>query len=163
VRETTRQERACALALAGVLGVLTLARLLGPLAGTLAPVLANPVSAVGYALPVMACVTGVVTVAVVVRALLVRRTLRSRVAVELLPSEAFDPNVEAVVRFAAQLARTRRMVLGWLDRPASAVRLQLATGTDGLMHYTVEVPQRGSSALRAALGAYDQLDVRPVQ
>lgn len=163
MRETTRQERACALGLAGVLGVLALVRLLGPLAGSLAPALTNPVSLVGYVLPVVACVTCVAVVIAVGRVLLVRRTLRSRVTVELLPSEAFDPNVEAVVRFASQLARTRRMVLGWLDRPASAVRLQLVTGTDGLVHYTVQVPERGVSALRAALGAYDQLDVHPVQ
>jgi hypothetical protein len=51
------------------------------------------------------------------------------------------------------------MALGWLDRPASALRFQLATGTDGLMRYTVQVTQRGLSALRVALGAYDQLEV----
>ncbi len=82
---------------------------------------------------------------------------------ELLPSEGFDPSVEAVVRFASQLARTRRMVLGWFDRPASAVRLELATGADGLVHYTAEVPRRALPALQAALGAYDQLEARPVQ
>jgi hypothetical protein len=41
-----RQERACALGLAGVLGVLALCVLLGPLAGSLAPVLTDPESLV---------------------------------------------------------------------------------------------------------------------
>ncbi|MGH2855501.1 MAG: hypothetical protein ACRDLF_15070, partial [Solirubrobacteraceae bacterium] len=92
------------------------------------------------------------------RKIAVSRTLRSRVRVELLPSEAFDPSPEAVVRFASQLARVRRAVLGWLDRPGSAVRVEIASGPDGLLHYTLEVPRRGMPALYSALGAYDQLE-----
>jgi hypothetical protein len=146
------------LALAGALGLLLLARTAAPVVTRAA---GDPLDVVTGVLPVIAGAAAVCTVALVVRALLVRRTLRSRVGVELLPSEAFDPQVEAVVRFASQLARTRRVVLGWLDRPACAVRLQLTTGADGLVHYTAEVPRRALPALEAALGAYDQLEARP--
>lgn len=151
---STTQERAAVIVLAGGLGVLLLARTALPILGGLA---ADPL----YALAGLTGTAMAGVAALVLRIVLVRRTLRSRVHVELLPSEAFDPPVEAVVRFASQLARTRRMVLGWLDRPASAVRLQLSTGTDGLVHYTAEVPSRALPALQAALGAYDQLEVRP--
>jgi hypothetical protein len=34
----------------------------------------------------------------------------------------FDPPLEAVLRFAAELVRVRRSVRGWLDKRASAVR-----------------------------------------
>jgi hypothetical protein len=98
--------------------------------------------------------------ALAARLVLVRRTLRTRVRVELVPSEAFDPKLEAVVRFASQLARTRRMGARLARSPASGVRLQLAVSPDGLMRYSAEVPARALSALQTALGAYDQLDLR---
>lgn len=148
------------LAAAGGLAVLLLARTLLP---ALASLLVDPLDVVAGLWPVLVAAVVVGASALVLRVVLVRRTLRSRVRVELLPSEGFDPQVEAVVRFASQLARTRRMVLGWLDRPASAVRLQVATGGDGLVHYTAEVPRRALPALQAALGAYDQLEVRAVE
>jgi hypothetical protein len=160
VRSTTPQERASVLALAGAVGLLLLIRTVAP---AVTHVAVDPARVVADVLPVLVGIAAVGFAVVVARTVLVRRTLRSRVSVELLPSEAFDPQLEGVVRFASQLARTRRMVFGWLDRPASAVRLQLATGPDGLVHYTVEVPRRGLSALQAALGAYDQLEARPVQ
>jgi hypothetical protein len=160
MRSTTPLERASVLAAAGGLAVLLLARTLLPV---LASLLADPLDVVAGLWPGLAAAVVVGAAALALRVVLVRRTLRSRVRVELLPSEGFDPQVEAVVRFASQLARTRRMVLGWLDRPASAVRLQLATGTDGLVHYTAEVPRRALPALQAALGAYDQLEVRAVE
>ncbi len=148
------------LAAAGGLAALLLARTILP---ALAWLPAYPLDVVAGLWPVLAAVVVVSAAALVLRVVLVRRTSRSRVRVELLPSEGFDPSVEAVVRFASQLARTRRMVLGWFDRPASAVRLQLATGADGLVHYTAEVPRRALPALQAALGAYDQLEVRTVE
>ncbi len=160
MRSTTPQERASVLALAGAVGLLLLMRTVAPAVTHIA---VDPGRVVTDVLPVLAGIAAVGIAVVVARTVLIRRTLRSRVSVELLPSEAFDPQLEGVVRFASQLARTRRMVFGWLDRPASAVRFHLATGPDGLVHYTVEVPRRGLSALQAALGAYDQLEARPVQ
>jgi hypothetical protein len=158
MRGTAPQERASALTLAGALGLIVLARTVAP---AVARAVGGPLDVATGALPVLAGTAATCTVALVVRALLVRRTLRSRVGVELLPSEAFDPQLEAVVRFASQLARTRRAALGWLDRPACTVRLRLTTGADGLVHYTADVPRRALPALQAALGAYDQLEARP--
>ena len=108
------------LALEGGLAALLLASAVLPLAAGL---IAVPLDAVAELLPVTLAAVAVAAATLVLRVVLVRRALRSRVRVELLPSEAFDPPVEAVVRFASQLARTRRMVLGWFDRPASTVRL----------------------------------------
>ncbi|HEY2736774.1 MAG TPA: hypothetical protein VGK45_00125, partial [Thermoanaerobaculia bacterium] len=135
---------------------------------TLAPVVSEVVrgaasSPAGLAVELLPLAGGMLAVAgslIALRKVAVVRTLRSRVRVELLPSEAFDPSREAVVRFASQLARVRRAVLGWLDRPASAVRVELVSGPDGLMHYILEVPRRGLPALYSALGAYDQLEVQ---
>jgi hypothetical protein len=160
MRASSSQERLSVLAAAGGLAVLLLAHAVLP---TVARLPADPLDAVAGLVPLLVAAAVVGAAAFALRAVLVRRTLRSRVRVELLPSEGFDPPVEAVVRFASQLARTRRMVLGWLDRPASAVRLQLATGADGLVHYTAEVPRRALPALQAALGAYDQLEVRAAE
>jgi hypothetical protein len=160
MRGSSPDERGSALALAGALGVLIAARFVGPLGRILSVTLSAPGDAAAAVLPVLLAGAVAGCAALAARLVLVRRTLRTRVRVELLPSEAFDPKLEAVVRFASQLARTRRMVLGWLDRPASGVRLQLAVSPDGLMRYSAEVPARALSALQAALGAYDQLDVR---
>ncbi|HTU79421.1 MAG TPA: hypothetical protein VMF09_11730 [Solirubrobacteraceae bacterium] len=160
MRGTSSQERLAVLAAAGGLAVLLLAPTVLPAAAGL---LADPIDVVAGLLPVAVAAVVAGAGALIVRVVLVRRALGSRVRVELLPSEGFDPTVEAVVRFASQLTRTRRMVLGWLDRPASAVRLQLSTGADGLVHYTAEVPRRALPALQAALGAYDQLEVRAAE
>src|SRR4051794_31137002 len=43
-------------------------------------------------------------------------TLRDRVSFAVVPADEFDPDPEAVLRFAAQLARLDRSVRGWLDR-----------------------------------------------
>ena len=97
----------------------------------------------------------------VLRLVLTRRSLRSRVQVELRPADTFDPSPDAIRRFASQLARTRRgFFLGWLERPASAVRILVAPDTQGVVHYRLEVPERARPALLAALSAYSQIDVR---
>jgi hypothetical protein len=160
MRASAPQERLSVLAAAGGLAVLLLAHAVLP---TVARLPADPLDVVAGLAPLLVAGAVVSAAAFALRVVLVRRTLRSRVRVELLPSEGFDPPAEAVVRFASQLSRTRRMVLGWLDRPASAVRLQLTTGADGLVHYTAEVPRRALPALQAALGAYDQLEVRAAE
>jgi hypothetical protein len=113
--------------------------------------------------PLALAAAAIAMTATLVRTLCTRRTLRTRVDLELLPSESFDPNLEAVTRFASQLASTRRSVLGWPDRPASAVRLQLTAGADGLVHYRIGAPERALPAIRAALGAYEGIEARLLQ
>ena len=95
------------------------------------------------------------------RLVLSRRALRSRVRFELLPADTFDPSLDAIRRFAAQLARTRRgFLLGWLERPGSAVRILIAPDGQGVLRYRLEVPERARTALEAALTAYSQLEAR---
>lgn len=105
-------------------------------------------------LPIAVAVVIAVAVLVVVRRVMVVRTLRSRVRFTLVPSDAFDPSPEAVESFAAQLARTRRAVAGFLDGAAGAVRIQVAPNEVGLVGYGLEVPKRARSALRAACSVY---------
>lgn len=105
-------------------------------------------------LPVAVVVLVAVAVLVVVRRVLVVRTLRSRVRFTLVPSDAFDPSLEAVESFAAQLARTRRAVAGFLDGAAGAVRIRIRPNEEGLVGYELEVPKRARSALRAACSIY---------
>lgn len=95
------------------------------------------------------------------RLVLVRRALRSRVQFELLPADTFDPSLDAVRRFAAQLVRTRRgFLLGWLERPGSAVRILIAPDRQGVLRYRLEASERARATLGAALTAYSQLEVR---
>jgi hypothetical protein len=159
MRSTTPQERATAAALAGlllILGLVHLATKDGPGPGVASPtaIRANLLPLLGIALPPAVALSSL-------RLLLTRRALRSRVQFELLPADTFDPSLDAIRRFASQLARTRRgFLLGWLERPGSAVRILIAPDRQGVLHYRLEVPQRARTALAAALTAYSHLEVR---
>ncbi|MHB1569541.1 MAG: hypothetical protein ACYC0H_10090, partial [Solirubrobacteraceae bacterium] len=160
MRQATPRERATAAALAAGVGLLLLARALAPIvSGFLEAASASPAALLSDVLPAAAATLVAVCVLVLARRLVLARALRSRVRVELLPSEAFDPSPEAVMRFASQLSRVRRSSPGWIDRPASGVRVELATGTDGLVRYILEASKRGLPALHAALGAYEQIEL----
>lgn len=93
------------------------------------------------------------------RAVMVRRGLRDRVRFQLIPTPSFDPPDEAVVRFASGLSRSRRALLGFLDAPASAVRVRLDTDQDGRLCYALEVAARSRAALRVAAGAYGEVEL----
>jgi hypothetical protein len=90
-----------------------------------------------------------------------RRTLRSRLAVAIVPADEFDAEPESVLRFAAQLADSERRVAGWVDRRASAVRIRLASDAENRLVYLLEVPERSSEALRTALLAFEGVEERP--
>jgi hypothetical protein len=108
-------------------------------------------------------VIGWVAVEVLRWTVLIPRTLRTRVAHAVLPPPDFDPRPEAVEAFGQQLLGVRRRVLGWLDRPASALRIQLTTTADGRLLYVVELPARfRGSLLNAYATAYPAVDVRPL-
>ncbi len=94
-----------------------------------------------------------------VRALLIARALRRRSRIVLLPTDAFDPTPEAVVRFAAGLAGARS-VRGLLDRPARAVRMRIDLDDEQQMRFAIELPTSARAALRAALGAYPGVEPR---
>jgi hypothetical protein len=78
----------------------------------------------------------------------------------LLPSEEFDPPLEAVVRFAGQLARLRPVVGGWLDPRARALRVLIDSDPSGRLRYSLEVPEASLGLLRTALGTYEQVEIR---
>lgn len=94
------------------------------------------------------------------RALATRRALRSRAALAVVPADELDPSLDAVLRFASQLTRVRRSVRGWLDKPASAVRVRLQPGLEGRLVYVLEVPGRAEPLLRSALRAYEGVELR---
>jgi hypothetical protein len=98
----------------------------------------------------------------VVRGIVTRRVLASRVRLVVLAPDTFEPSIEAVLRFASQLSRVRRVSGGWFERAASAVRITLDTTEDGRLRYSLTVPSRAVPALRSALSAYDHVQIRPV-
>lgn len=86
---------------------------------------------------------------VVLRRWAIGRALGRRVRVQLVPTDAFDPPAEAVTRFAAGLTRTRRVVHGLLDGPASAVRVRLDHDELGRLRYLLELPAHARGTLTA--------------
>ena len=97
----------------------------------------------------------------VARAVATRRGLARRVTVVVLAPDSFDPGLDAVLRFASQLSRVRRLVGGWLDPRASAVRVLIDNDPTGRMRYCLSLSGRSLPALRTALSAYDRVQIRP--
>jgi hypothetical protein len=125
-----------------------------------------PGLAVGSAplvLPLLLCVAVIVSVGIAARVVASRRSLASRVRLVVLAPDSFDPSLDAVLRSAAQLSRVRRLVGGWLDPRARAVRVLLDTDTEGRMRYSLSVPERALPAVRAALGVYDRVQARVIE
>ncbi len=92
-----------------------------------------------------------------------RRTLRSRQLTVVVPADEFDANPDVVLSFAAQLAASERSIRGWFDRRASAVRIRLACDSERRLVYLIEVPERAAGLLRAALRAYEGVEVRSAE
>ncbi len=125
-----------------------------------------PRLAVGSAsllLPLLAAVAVIVSVGVAARVVASRRSLASRVRLVVLAPDSFDPSLDAVLRCAAQFSRVRRLIGGWLDPRARAVRVLLDTDPEGRMRYSLSVPERALPAVRAALGVYDRVQARVVE
>ena len=101
-------------------------------------------------------------VALVCRVVVTRRSLASRVRLVVFAPDTFDPSLDAVLRCAAQLSRVRRLVGGWLDPRARAVRVLLDCDEDGRMRYSLSVPERALPAVRSALGAFDRVQVQVI-
>ena len=93
------------------------------------------------------------------RFVVTRRTLRSRVTVAVIPAESFSPSLDAIQAFSRQLLGARRRVFTWLDRPACAVRILLTTTEEGQPAYLVQVPGRFRVALETAMSAYPGLEL----
>ena len=107
------------------------------------------------AIPSIVVLLAVLTCRVVVT----RRALARRVRLVVLAPDSFAPTLDGVLRCAAQLSRVRRVVGGWLDPRASAVRV-LLDSSEGAMRYSLVVPERALPAIRSALSNYDRVQVR---
>jgi hypothetical protein len=92
-----------------------------------------------------------------------RRSLESRTRLVVLAPDSFDPSPDAVLRFAAQLSRVRRLVGGWLDPRARAVRVLLDADEEGRMRYSLCVPERALPAVRSALGVFDRVQAQVLE
>jgi hypothetical protein len=100
------------------------------------------------AIPIGIAATVVLIAVWVLGRLAARRHLARRVAYDLLPATTFSPNAEDVLRFAAQLARTRPVASRLIPRRASSVRLRWHTNADGLLTLRLEGPASAASVLR---------------
>ncbi|MBS1861974.1 MAG: hypothetical protein JSS68_09705 [Actinobacteria bacterium] len=96
----------------------------------------------------------------VLRVRCTRTALRERVAFVAVPADEYDPNPETVMRFAAQLGRIDRLVRGWFDRRAGAVRFRLDTDTEGRLVYLIEGPAWSRDLLRSAIRSFDGVELR---
>jgi hypothetical protein len=97
------------------------------------------------------------------RVVATRRSLASRTRLVVLAPDSFDPSLDAVLRCAAQLSRVRRLVGGWFDPRARAVRVLLDTDPDGRMRYSLSVPERALPAVRSALGVFDRVQAQVIE
>jgi hypothetical protein len=97
----------------------------------------------------------------VARLVATRRALRRRSALLAVPADSFDPSEDAILAFASALSRSRRAIRGFLDAPASSVRLRLDADEAGRLRYAVEAPERARHALRVGLAAYGGVDLAP--
>lgn len=154
-RQPSQDPRLLVAVVAGLAGVSLLGRLRS-LPGLAA-------GSVLLALPLLLGVTLIVCVVVAARVVATRRSLASRVRLVVLAPDSFDPSMDAVVRAAAQLSRVRRLVGGWLDPRAGAVRVLLDTDPQGRMRYSLSVPERALPAVRAALGVYDRVQAHVIE
>ncbi len=102
-------------------------------------------------------------VTIAARVLVTRRSLRSRTRLVVLAPDLFDPSLDAVLRCAAQLSRVRRLVGGWLDPRARAVRVLLDADEEGRMRYSLSVPERALPAVRSALGVFDRVQAHVLE
>jgi hypothetical protein len=122
------------------------------------------VAGAGRVLPVVLIVAVVLgAVALICRVVVTRRALASRTRLVVLAPDSFDPSLDAVLRCAAQLSRVRRLVGGWLDPRARAVRVLLDCDEQGRMRYSLSVPERALPAVRAAVGVFDRVQLQVIE
>jgi hypothetical protein len=159
MRKTSREEATAIIAIAGVVISLIVVRNAGSWFDAVreaATRLATDPLTIGIVVALVLAATA----AVIARVVLTRIQLRDRISFALLPADSFDPPIEAVVRFASQLARVRGGFIGWLTPHASVVRIVLDSLPGGRMLYRIECPRRALPVLRAAVAAYGDVELR---
>jgi hypothetical protein len=135
--------------------VLGAARSSSGIAQRAASLLGSPLLLIAVALPTAGMIAARVAAS--------RRSLESRTRLVVLAPDSFDPSPDAVLRFAAQLSRVRRLVGGWLDPRARAVRVLLDADEEGRMRYSLCVPERALPAVRSALGVFDRVQAQVLE
>ncbi|MFP5319469.1 MAG: hypothetical protein ACLGI2_14405 [Acidimicrobiia bacterium] len=108
---------------------------------------------------VLVLLAALVLIAAVATRLKMRRELAARVSFAVIPTESFDPSPEEILRFAAGLSRTRRVVRRLGAGRTDAIRLRLLAVAGGQVVQLLEGPRRSLSILRNA--GFDQVDLRP--
>jgi hypothetical protein len=157
MKPTNPKDAAAMLSIAALVAILVVAHEAGHWLAAAQRIATSPEMIAGL-------IAGLATAALLTLAqsLAVRHVLASRVAVQLVPARSFDPGAEAVVRFAAGLARSRT-VGAWLTARAAAVRVRLDADENGSLRYTLELPEHARHALHTAVAAYaDGVELRDV-
>lgn len=120
-------------------------------------------SASSLLIPIAIIATVIALALATQRHLATRRTLRSREQLAVVPADEFEPSIESVLRFAAQLTRSDRAIGGWSDRRASALRISLGSDPAGRLAYLLSVPERSGELLRSALRGLEGIEIRSAE
>lgn len=115
------------------------------------------------AAPIAIIATGITSALATQRLLATRRSLRSRLLFALVPADEFQPSIEMVLRFASQLSRSDRTVLGWLDRRACAIRVSISSDDQGRLIYLLGFPARAEEVVRSALRTFEGVEIRSAE
>lgn len=117
---------------------------------------------IASATPIALGATAIALALTTQRLLLIRRALRRRRTVVLVPADEFEASAEAVVRFAAQITQPEHSLTRWIDRRARALRIRLASDRDGRLAYLLEVREQSLATIRSALRSYEGVEIRDV-
>ncbi|SHH34443.1 ATP/GTP-binding protein [Streptomyces sp. 3214.6] len=78
---------------------------------------------------------------------LARKASAQRMALELVPSQHFDPGLEEIFRRGAQLARASTSMPWWAPRRSKAVQIRLRADGSSPLRYRIEGPAGGERLL----------------
>ena len=115
----------------------------------------------GIALSLVGAVVGWVSVRVFLTVKLTKSGLKNRECVALRPSDQFDPKLEHVVGFAAQISRVAGA--GFIDRfrrRARSVGIALQSTENGQVEYRLSYPVAARAVAAAAI--YPGVEIEPV-
>ncbi|MGW7410224.1 ATP/GTP-binding protein [Streptomyces sp. NPDC054833] len=97
-------------------------------------------------LPAAALIAGWAASEIVVRRL-ARKASAERMALELVPSQHFDPGLEEIFRRGVQLARASTSMPWWAPRRSKAVQIRLRADGSSPLRYRIEGPAGGERLL----------------
>jgi hypothetical protein len=94
----------------------------------------------------------------------IQDTLNSRVTFAVLPSEGFNPPIEAIADFAQRVPGIRpKSFMGWVDRKATALRIVLTVTDEGQPVMLWQTPARFRNVLETAMTCYPGVDLAPIE